>query len=128
MPQRVNPAFDLTGKQQGVGRLAFFEHQPPHPPCAWFADVESNVNVELMLPNEIEILEEAFDIALSVLLRFGDLEEFDEATHFLATEIAELMSNGEKSRLLLSNFAIDAYRLKHRCTYLQLQPKQIKSM
>lgn len=73
-----------------------------------------------MLPNEVEILEEAFDIALCVLLRSGDLEDFDEGTCFLAAEIAELMSKGEKSALLLSNFAIDAYRLKHRYRHLRV--------
>lgn len=73
-----------------------------------------------MLPNEVEILEEAFDIALCVLLRSGDLEDFDEGTRFLATEIAEWMSKGEKSTLLLSNYAIDSYRLKHRCRHLRL--------
>ena len=77
------------------------------------------MNVDVMGPDEMEILEEAFDIALSVLLRSGELEEFGEATHFLAAEIAGLMSMGEKSRFLLSNFAIDAYRLKHKCRHLR---------
>ena len=81
--------------------------------------MEPIVNVDLMLPDEMEILEEAFEIALSVLLRSGELEEFDEATYFLTAEIAELMSMGEKSRFLLSNFAIDAYRLKHKCKQLR---------
>jgi len=78
------------------------------------------VNVDVILPNDMEILEEAFEIALSVLLRSGELEELDEASHFLAAEIAELMSMGEKSSLLLSNFAIDAYRLKHGCRHLRI--------
>lgn len=69
--------------------------------------------------HEMEIFEESFDIALSVLLRNQELRSFEEATHSLAKEIADLMCHGERSVLLLSNFALDAYRLKHR-TYLRL--------
>ncbi|KRR04432.1 hypothetical protein CQ12_38815 [Bradyrhizobium jicamae] len=60
----------------------------------------------------MEIFDESLDIALSVLLRNQELRSFDEATHFLAKEIAEQMCQGERNVLLLSNFALDAYRLK----------------
>lgn len=70
------------------------------------------MNDDVLLPDDMETLEEAFDIALSVLLRSGDLEEFDEAIQFLAAEIAELIGKGEKRKTLLSSFAIEAYRLK----------------
>jgi hypothetical protein len=68
---------------------------------------------------EMEIFDESLDIALSVLLRNQELRSFDEATHFLAKEIAELMCRGERNVLLLSNFALDAYRLKPK-VYLRL--------
>lgn len=68
---------------------------------------------------EVEIFDESFDIALSVLLRNQELRSFDEATHFLAREIAELMSRGERNVILLSHFALDAYRLKPKI-YLRL--------
>lgn len=71
-----------------------------------------NLSDDLMHPEEMEIFEESFDMALSVILRTRELADFDEATYFLANEIAELMSKGERSSLLLSNFAIDAYRRK----------------
>jgi hypothetical protein len=68
---------------------------------------------------EMEIFDESFDIALSVLLRNQELRSFDEATHFLAKEIAELMCRGERNVIFLSNFALDAYRLKPK-VYLRL--------
>jgi hypothetical protein len=70
---------------------------------------------------EMEIFEESFDIALSALLRNQELRSFDEATHFLAKEIAELMCRGERNTLLLSNFALDAYRHKHRVSLRLVQ-------
>ena len=80
------------------------------------------MDCNVVIPEEIALLEEAFDIAWSVLERSGDLGQTDEASLFLTNEIASLMRNGERSRLLLSNFAIDAYRQKHPA--IQLSPVQ----
>ena len=80
------------------------------------------MDCDVLLPKEMALFEEAFDIAWSVLERSGDLGQSDEASLFLTNEIALLMRNGERSRLLLSNFAIDAYRQKHPA--LQLSPVQ----
>jgi hypothetical protein len=78
------------------------------------------MDVAVLLPNDIMLFEESFDIAWRVLERSGDLGHSDEASLFLAKEIAELMKNGERSRLLLSNFAIDAYRVRHRTLRLRV--------
>lgn len=64
--------------------------------------------------DEMEIFEESFDIALSVLLRNQELSSFEQATRYLGEEIAHLMCRGERSVVLLSNFALDAYRQKNR--------------
>lgn len=55
---------------------------------------------------------EAFQIAYSVLERSGELG--DNTATFLLGKIDSMMSCGEMRRLLLSNAAIDAYRLRYK--------------
>ena len=61
---------------------------------------------------------ESFNIAWSVLERSGELGDPKVTSHFLFEKIAEMMRNGERRRLVLSNRAIDAYRQRHECMLL----------
>ena len=56
--------------------------------------------------------EQSFNFAWSVLERTGELGEPNDASRFLFENIANMMKRGERRRLLLSNCAIDAYRLR----------------
>jgi len=59
-----------------------------------------------------DLFEQSFNIAWSVLERTGELGEPNDASRFLFENIANMMKRGERRRLLLSNCAIDAYRLR----------------
>ena len=63
--------------------------------------------------SDSDLFDQSFDIAWSVLERSGDLGEPNDATRFLFDKIAEMMRGGERRRLVLSNSAIDAYRLRY---------------
>lgn len=63
-----------------------------------------------MVLTDVEIFEQSFGIAWSVLERTGELGDANETSHFLFEFIAGQMSYGERRRLKLSNTAIDAYR------------------
>ncbi len=56
------------------------------------------------------IIEEAFEIAWTVLDRAGELGDREGAAAFLSNKIIGMVLRGERRRLLLSNRAIDAYR------------------
>jgi hypothetical protein len=56
------------------------------------------------------IIEEAFEIAWSVLDRAGELGDRECAAAFLSSNIIGMVLRGERRRLLLSNRAIDSYR------------------
>ena len=58
-----------------------------------------------------ELRAQSFEIAWTVLEQSGDLGDPHSAAHFLLGKIDDMMRRGEKRRLLLSNAAIDAYRL-----------------
>jgi hypothetical protein len=58
-----------------------------------------------------DLFRQSYQIAWSVLERSGDLTH--DTSLFLLEKIAEMMAGGERRRLVLSNRAIDAYRLKH---------------
>lgn len=59
-----------------------------------------------------ELRAQSFQIAFAVLQHSGDVGDPQEAAHFLLRKIDDMMSRGERRRLLLSNAAIDAYRLR----------------
>ena len=61
-----------------------------------------------------ELLEQSFNIAWEVLDQSRHLGNPDGAASFLVEKIREMMRRGEKRRLLLSNLAIDAYRMKYQ--------------
>ena len=61
-----------------------------------------------------ELRAQSLEIAFSVLQQSGDIGDVQEAAHFLLRKIDDLMSKGERRRLLLSNAAIDAYRLRYQ--------------
>ena len=61
---------------------------------------------------DTDLFERSFNIAWSVLERTGELGEPNDASRFLFENIANMMKRGERRRLLLSNCAIDAYRLR----------------
>jgi hypothetical protein len=56
------------------------------------------------------LVEHSVQIAWEFLERSGDLGDAAEASQFLSHKIEQMVRNGERSRLLLSNRAIDAYR------------------
>ena len=56
--------------------------------------------------------EQSFNFAWSVLERTGELGEPNDTSRFLFDNIANMMKRGERRRMLLSNCAIDAYRLR----------------
>jgi hypothetical protein len=62
--------------------------------------------------SDTQLLDESFDIAWSVLLRSGDLGDPDSSARFLFRELVCLIKKGERRRLILSNAAIDTYRLR----------------
>jgi hypothetical protein len=57
-----------------------------------------------------DLIEQSFLIAWSVLERTGELGEPNWSANFLLDEIIERFRCGERRRLVLSNYAIDAYR------------------
>jgi hypothetical protein len=59
---------------------------------------------------DIELIEQSFQIAWSVLERTGELREPNWSANFLLDEIIQKFRCGERRRLVLSNRAIDAYR------------------
>jgi hypothetical protein len=61
--------------------------------------------------HDADLLEQSYEIAWSVLERSGDLTH--DTSCFLLDEIAEMMGDGERRRLILSNRAIDAYRVRY---------------
>jgi hypothetical protein len=62
--------------------------------------------------HDADLLEQSYEIAWSVLERSGDLTH--DTSCFLLDEIAEMMGDGERRRLILSNRAIDAYRVRYK--------------
>jgi hypothetical protein len=62
---------------------------------------------------DLELRAQSFEIAWKYLDRSGLLiGEHREAAQFILNRIDRMMLRGEKRRLLLSNAAIDAYRLR----------------
>lgn len=60
-----------------------------------------------------ELRAQSFEIAWKYLDRSGLLTgEHSEAARFILNRIDRMMLRGERRRLLLSNAAIDAYRLR----------------
>jgi hypothetical protein len=63
--------------------------------------------------SDTELIDQSFDIAWRVLLQSGDLGAPEASAKFLFREIVNIMmKKGERRRLVLSNAAIDAYRLR----------------
>ncbi|MCC8954139.1 hypothetical protein H8B02_11935 [Bradyrhizobium sp. Pear77] len=56
------------------------------------------------------LVEHSVQIAWEFLERSGDLGDAAEASRFLSCKIQQMVRKGERSRLLLSNRAIEAYR------------------
>jgi hypothetical protein len=56
------------------------------------------------------LVENSVQIAWDFLERSGEISNAGEASQFLVRTVAELVRNGERRRLKLSNQAIDAYR------------------
>ncbi len=63
---------------------------------------------------DVELVEQSFEIAWSVLERSGELRERERAAQLLATTIIDMIGRGERRRLLLSNRAIETYRRQKR--------------
>ena len=59
------------------------------------------------------VVENAVQIAWSVLERSGEIADAGEASRFLLRTVGELVRKGEHRKLVLVNRAIDAYR-RHR--------------
>jgi hypothetical protein len=59
---------------------------------------------------DTDVIEQSFAIAWSVLERTGELGEPNWSANFLLDEIIQRFGCGERRRLVLSNYAIDAYR------------------
>jgi hypothetical protein len=56
------------------------------------------------------LMETSIQIAWDYLERTGDLGDPEVASRFLLGAVEQMVRNGERRRLLLSNSAIDAYR------------------
>ena len=61
---------------------------------------------------DTELFEQSFSIAWSVLERTGEFFEPNDTSRFLFDSIARMIRRGERRRLLLSNSAINTYRLR----------------
>lgn len=62
---------------------------------------------------DTELRAESFEIAWKYLDQSGLLTgEHEEAARFILNRIDRMMLRGERRRLLLSNAAIDAYRMR----------------
>jgi hypothetical protein len=60
-----------------------------------------------------QLLEDSFQIAWEYLERTGELGDAAAASRFLSDTIEAMIRRGQRSRLALSNRAINAYR-RHR--------------
>ena len=56
------------------------------------------------------LMENSIQIAWDYLERTGDLGDPEVASRFLLETVEQMVRKGERRRLLLSNYAIDAYR------------------
>ena len=56
------------------------------------------------------LVENSLHITWDFLERSGDITDAGEASRFLLRTISELIRNGERRKLMLSNRAIDAYK------------------
>jgi len=56
------------------------------------------------------LVENTVQIAWDVLERAGEIDDAGHASRFLLKTVADLVTNGERRRLVLINRAIDAYR------------------
>jgi hypothetical protein len=74
-----------------------------------------------MSPSLPELMEGSFQIAWEYLERSGELGEHSRASLFLGSAIGRMIRNGTRSRLVLSNRAISAYRQFNQGTF---QPRQ----
>ena len=63
---------------------------------------------------DLDLIQQSFEIAWSVLERSGELGDREQSSQFLVDEISELIRSGQRHRLMLSNLAIDAYRRRHQ--------------
>ena len=61
---------------------------------------------------DTELFEQSFSFAWSVLERTGEFFEPNDTSRFLFDSIARMIRRGERRRLLLSNSAINTYRLR----------------
>ena len=60
------------------------------------------------------LIENSIQIAWDYLERTGELGDGIHASRFLSRKIEDMVRRGERRRLLLSNRAIEAYRLHQR--------------
>jgi len=56
------------------------------------------------------LVENAVQIAWDVLERSGEIDDAGHASRFLLKAVADLVTKGERRRLMLINRAIEAYR------------------
>lgn len=63
---------------------------------------------------DTELLQQSFEIAWNVLDMSGDIGNREEAARYLLDNISQMIAQGEKRRLLLTNVAIDAYRDRYQ--------------
>ncbi len=52
----------------------------------------------------------AIQIAMNYLERSGEIENYTDACRFVIQEVASLMRQGERNRLVLANLAIAAFQ------------------
>jgi hypothetical protein len=76
---------------------------------AWFKDESFPV-----------LLESAVQIAWDYLGRAGEIDDPAETHHFLTEKIAFMISQGQHSRLVLSNRAIAAFQQYKRARTIEL--------
>ena len=67
-----------------------------------------------------QLLMEAKQIAWDFLERTGEIDDADEANQFLTSKIEQMVGQGQRNRLALSNRAIAAFREYRRARTIEL--------
>lgn len=67
------------------------------------------------------LFESAVEIAFDFLRRSGEIDDYMEACHFLASNIGSMMTQGERNRLMLANRAITAYQRQREARRMKLE-------
>ena len=66
------------------------------------------------------LIQESVKIAFDFLDRTGEIDDTDEACRFLVNEVASMIAQGQRNRLLLANRAIAAYQRHKEARTIEL--------